>query len=255
MRIHFWVFIGIVLAVMPLRLAAQTDTLIQSAEVHFDDKSGLEPVQLNKEQLEQYKNDKAFDYSQENDKQNWWQAFKRWIHYRWTSFWEGIFGNIHPGSWLSVVVEVLKYVILAGIIVFFIGLFIRLNPGKALVTPTEKPAVFLSEEERIIREKDIPQLIDKAMAEQDYRKAVRYYYLWILKNLKEKKLIAYQHDKTNQEYRKEIGDPVLAVRFKKITRLYDFIWYGNFSINKEQYQQIHNEFKRMENQLNQRENV
>src|SRR5699024_2850519 len=127
----------------------------------------------------------AFDYAEKENPDNWWQSFKSWLSSLWQSFWEGLVGNLEPGSWFFNAMEFLKYILIIGLIGFAIWLFNRLNPGRALMKPTDSPEVLLSDEEKIIRSEDIPSLIEKAQANQNYRLAVRYSYLLVLKILKE----------------------------------------------------------------------
>ena len=78
-------------------------------------------------------------------------------------------------------------------------------------------------------------MIQKALSDQDYRLAVRFYYLYILQLMSEEALIDWQLQKTNHDYEKEIKKPELKYAFAKITRLYDYVWYGDFSIDELQY--------------------
>ncbi|HBY68162.1 MAG TPA: DUF4129 domain-containing protein, partial [Flavobacteriaceae bacterium] len=84
--------------------------------------------------------------------------------------------------------------------------------------------------EEIIRSKNIRELIEKALQNKEYRLAVRYYYLLILKKLTDAELIDYEFDKTNTDYIAEITSDTVILPFKKATNLYDYIWYGNFTV-------------------------
>src|SRR5690606_17047746 len=100
----------------------------------------------------------------------------------------------------------------------------------ALFRSTEKPQLFLSEEEEIIRNRDISELMEKALADREYRLALRFYYLLLLQKLTEADIISYQTDKTNSEYVSEIRSESLKKDFRKATNLYDYVWYGNFEV-------------------------
>lgn len=230
-------------------VSAQNDSVQNPQEVHYDERSGLQPVQFDKDQLNGYKNDGDFDYTRKIDAINWWERFTDWVSYIWNSFWHWLLGDFTAGSWLGILLNVLKYVVIAGIIALIVWLFIKLNPGKAFLKTKTPPEVLLSDEEKIIHEEDIPTLIEGALNQQNYRLAVRYYYLLILKKLKDKNLIDYQFQKTNQEYRFEIADADISKQFGNITRLYDFIWYGDFPVNKSDYAIAEGEFETMQSQL------
>lgn len=233
-------------------LAQEHDSISRPERLTFDSSSDLHPVHFNPHQLQQYRDSKDFDYSDHSENLSWWGRFVQWINYAWNAFWKNIGHKLNGlgGSWASFLISILKYGVILGILVLIVYLFIRLNPGKAILKNQYSPKVQLSEEEEIIRQKDIPSLIEEALTHQDYRLAVRYDYLLILKKLSDQNLIDYQYDKTNTEYRKEINAPELEEKFAHLSRLYDFIWYGNFSVNRKQYTQAEVEFKSMQTQLN-----
>lgn len=96
----------------------------------------------------------------------------------------------------------------------------------------------------MIKEKDLPKLIEQAIDEGNYQLAVRYYYLLLLKNLSDKEFISWQQEKTNEDYIKELASKQqLHGDFKKLTYLYDYVWYGEFSIDKEKFVQAESKFK------------
>ena len=65
--------------------------------------------------------------------------------------------------------------------------------------------------------------------------AVRYYYLQALKELDLKNLIDFEAQKTNEDYTSEINNAQLNIIFKKVTRIYNFIWYGDFQVSKDDF--------------------
>jgi len=212
-----------------------------------------EPLYFDEEKLESYRRSKEFNYF-ESDSESWWTSFKKWLHDVWLWFWDGIFGNLGlnmPG-WL---LELAKYVVLLLLILLIIWLVVRINPGELFLKDKKQPAVLLSEEENIIQNEDISELIQHAVQEKDYRLAIRYYYLLILKQLRENKLIDYRAEKTNGEYFNEIRQKPIRGQFERITRLYEFIWYGYFSIDQKQFMQFSGEFKEMENRIIQENNA
>ena len=63
------------------------------------------------------------------------------------------------------------------------------------------------------------------------------------------KHISYRFQKTNEDYINEISETEIKEQFTKITRLYDFIWYGDFPLSKERFEKVDREFTEMENSL------
>ncbi len=92
--------------------------------------------------------------------------------------------------------------------------------------------------------------IDKAAAIGNYRLAVRFMFLRLLKNMAEQKIIRYKEDKTNFDYLSELSSTSKYEQFFKVTRNYEYSWYGQFIISEEAYHLIKNDFDEFENQLN-----
>jgi hypothetical protein len=90
---------------------------------------------------------------------------------------------------------------------------------------------------------DFKQLIHNAEKNNDYRLAIRYYYLLVLKSLSLKNIIDIEDDKTNVEYLNEISNNDLNRAFSKVLYVYNYTWYGEFSINTQQYHIARNNFQ------------
>ncbi len=84
--------------------------------------------------------------------------------------------------------------------------------------------------------------IDKAAAQGNYRLAIRLMYLRLLKNLSEKNIIRYKQDRTNLDYLMQLHPTAYYKDFFRITRNYEYSWYGQFNVSNEAYGIIKNEF-------------
>ncbi|RIA09147.1 hypothetical protein OE09_0976 [Flavobacteriaceae bacterium MAR_2010_72] len=82
---------------------------------------------------------------------------------------------------------------------------------------------------------DVQSLINDAETNSDYRLAIRYYYLLVLKTLSVKNYIKLEDDKTNAEYLNEISQTAFSQNFAYISYLYNYVWYGEFALNNQQY--------------------
>ncbi len=100
-----------------------------------------------------------------------------------------------------------------------------------------------------IERTDIGYLIESAENNADYRLAIRYYYLSILKTLSLKKLIQIEDDKTNSEYLSEIFNTPYKDKFQYTSYLYDYIWYGEFPLNAEKYEAAKIHFQQLIKQV------
>ncbi|MEM7085790.1 MAG: DUF4129 domain-containing protein [Bacteroidota bacterium] len=217
--------------------------------VQYDTNSEVSPISFSEESIDQFKNDDSFDYTEQKDQNGLWAQFKRWLSKVWHSFWNWLLGDYEGSGFWSFFVGVLPYLIIAALIAFIIWLFYKLNPGARLLKGKEAPGIFFTEEEEIVRTKDIKKLIAKALEQQDYRLAVRYYYLLILKKLSEAEIIEYMFDKTNNDYIAEIAPEKINRQFQKVTGLYDYIWYGNFEVTATDFSVAQETFDHLEHQI------
>ncbi len=88
-----------------------------------------------------------------------------------------------------------------------------------------------------ISEVDFKNLISEAVASKDYRYAIRYYYLFLLKKLDQFDVIVYDAQKTTYDYQIEVEGSKYASGFSRATYYYTYIWYGEFSIDEHEYVQ------------------
>lgn len=86
-----------------------------------------------------------------------------------------------------------------------------------------------------INNTNIKTLIKNAEINKNYNLAIRYYYLLTLKILSTKRHIEFEDDKTNTQYLNEINNKPFKDEFAYLQYLYNYIWYGKFSINTAQY--------------------
>jgi hypothetical protein len=91
--------------------------------------------------------------------------------------------------------------------------------------------------------------IDKAAANGNYRLAVRLMFLRLLKNMSERNIIQYKQDKTNLDYLLQLHPTRYYNNFFRITRNYEYSWYGQFEVSEEAYRIIRNDFDQFDNEL------
>lgn len=226
--------------------AQDTPVRSQTKEIQYDTDSQREPLSVDREIITDYKNNDDFNYVIPEIQETWWTQFKQWLSNLWNSFWRWLLGDTGGSGFWNFVINTLPYLILAILVGFIIWLFFKLNPGARLMKSKEQPTIFFTEEEEIIKTKDIKKLIDKALKTKNYRLAVRYYYLLILKRLTEAEVIEYEFDKTNSDYFAEITPETINKGFRKATNLYDYIWYGNFAVTEADFKKAQVTFNQLD---------
>lgn len=183
-----------------------------------------------------------YNYEQGNESPNYFKNIKEWLE----DFIKKLFGitDNEKAKEIADIVEYVFYTVVFLILLYFIikifvnkeGRFVFKKKAKAI----EENPMNLEEE---IQSENLFSIIEKYVSEKNYRMAVRYYYVWVLKNLKEKNIIQFSADKTTDEYINEISDKNLKKEFKYASYLYTYIWYGNFEIDETEFRQIESKFK------------
>lgn len=131
-------------------------------------------------------------------------------------------------------------IILWTLAVFFVGIIVyQLIKSRGFFQRSsttrvnEKP----EEEDVLLLHDDFGKLIQQAVAIGDYRMAVRYQFLKTLQQLRDKNQINYEPDKTNSRYVYEL-QVNWRNDFSKLIFQYEYVWYGHFELNKDQYEQV-----------------
>lgn len=133
-------------------------------------------------------------------------------------------------NWIFVIALILAVIYLA---------YILINEGGTSLFSSKKNTEITTHEDfsvENIEQTDIESLITSAEKNGDYRLAIRFYHILVLKRLSLKNFIKLEEDKTNEEYFYEVKQQGFSNDFKFTSYLYDYIWYGEFPINLKQYQ-------------------
>ncbi|WNW02206.1 DUF4129 domain-containing protein [Tenacibaculum sp. HL-MS23] len=214
--------------------------------VQFDTEF-IEQKKFDNKKIEAYKKQDAFIYVVEKHEptilEKAWNWFKRTIK-KVLSY---LFDDISPAvGFLKWILNVLPYAI-AGLVLFLIiKFFLKVNVRNIIDGKKAQSIVNLSDEESLIKEKDLPTLIKTAITNGNFKLATRYYYLLLLKKLSEKEHISWQQEKTNEDYIKELAtNESLHKEFETLTHLYDYVWYGEFLIDKEKFLKAETNFKKV----------
>lgn len=225
---------------------------VKSADVQTDSLNLEKTLTIDKELMQSIKEKDEFDYNRSYTEETWWSNFTSWLNKKWNQLLQAIFGDIKPDTFVYFLTQILPYLIVGGVIIFIIWLFIKLNPGQNVLAKTEQSEVFFSNEEELVKTKNLAKLKEEALKKQNFRLAVRYWYLLILQNLDKLELIEYEFEKTNTDYANELQSKSFVGLFKESTNYYNFAWYGGFEVNEIQFQKIDRLFSHLQTQINQK---
>lgn len=91
---------------------------------------------------------------------------------------------------------------------------------------------------------NIDDSIRKAIEAGNYRAGVRFLYIKSLQLLNARGWIRFHAQATNHEYVLQMSSNKHAQQFNFLTDVYDYVWYGEFELNNEQFSRVHGEFKK-----------
>ncbi len=87
-------------------------------------------------------------------------------------------------------------------------------------------------------------LAQQAADRGEYRLAIRYQYVYLLRLLAEKQMIVLLPQKTNAQYLSEVKQRPFSEAFAKLTLQYEYVWYGGFTLTREQFDLIASGFRK-----------
>jgi hypothetical protein len=188
--------------------------------------------------VQSLKNRKEFAYA--NDPGFWKPEPKIQEEHR-KGFWEYFYDFFSADG-----VRIIAYFILIAFFAFVVYRIIVVNKLYLFYRSGKSKGVAQGDETDI-QDINFDEKIQQAMAAGNHRMAVRYMYLKSLKLLNEKQWIRYHADGTNYEYVNQMSGRKLASEFSFLTRIYDYVWYGEFAVTQEQFDIVHKNFSHFYN--------
>jgi hypothetical protein len=91
-------------------------------------------------------------------------------------------------------------------------------------------------------ETDLERYLREALEKNDFRMAIRIYYLMVLKALHDGGRIEWRKEKTNRDYLTELYQHPHIQKLSNSTLLFEYVWYGDKKVNAGQFNVIKPEF-------------
>lgn len=201
------------------------------------DTAGIKIQRFESKKLRDITRSKDFDYDNQNAPgQSLWVQFRHWL-------WEHLFRNMFNSSESNTFFYYLFIALGVIFAVFVIFKATGISAMQIIRGSAKTISVPYTESLENIHELDFDSELNKAVANANYRFAVRLLYLSSLKYLNDKSLINWQIEKTNTEYINEIPEGDKRQTFYSLTRQFEYVWYGNFHIDVNTFQNIHSSFQ------------
>lgn len=192
----------------------------------------------------EYLSDDEFNYSQGKDSYSYWQLLKKRIG----NLLKKLFGyapDAPTPAFIEVLIGVLSGIVVLIVLFVVVRILIRHKGRWLLAKKNEELTLDIYDTENLIEKADFRQLIVEHEQKGDTRSCIRLYFLWTLKVLKNNNLINWLPDKTNSEYLNEITDQVLRNQFSYLSYLYEYVWYGEFPLENNDYLKAKSAFENL----------
>jgi len=234
-----YIFVFVFLKFTPTLAVVQDSLNVQI------DSSPITEKQFTEDLSQKYQgNDFDYNSSLEGEAQNFIARAIKWLVNKIAD----TFGfDIDPGTY-----QIIEFILYGIFIVFALYIIIRLLVGtnaSSFFSKKSSQLAPLTFQEEHIESVDLDHFIREALALKNYRLATRYMYLKALKELSFHNYISWQFEKTNQDYYNEIENPQLKKYFKKVSYLYDYVWYGEFHLDESGFANAQKDFERFTKNL------
>jgi len=100
-----------------------------------------------------------------------------------------------------------------------------------------------------LSESDWENKISLALEKRDFRLAIRYYFLLLLKVISDKGWINLDSQKTNSDYIDEMKNRPDSGEFIQLSKAYEYIWFGELALSESSYKGLLKRFDQMINRL------
>jgi hypothetical protein len=205
------------------------------------DSSNMQQRHFALSSIEAYSNDEDFKYEKEAvETPSAWDRFWQW-------FWSK-YNEIMSTEAGRVTMKIIYWILGIAAVAFFVAKVMNMNKINLFTAAPQSNTPYTVEDENIYAI-SFNEAIQQALQEGSYRLAIRLLYLHNLKILADKDLIAWQPNKTNTDYWREIINPGIKQGFKNITDIFEYVWYGNRAVTKDDFAGIQKEFSQFQSQL------
>jgi hypothetical protein len=153
--------------------------------------------------------------------------------------------------WGGPAFRMISYLVIIGLAIFILYLVAK---NVSFTRKFSKETVITDDTDGIvddIQNLNTQTLLQQALAQGNYRLAVRLYYLELLKKLNEAGIIIWKKDKTNRDYLSEIfSRDYYYDDVRKLTLAYELVWYGERSLTQESFQRLISNFENLHQKFN-----
>lgn len=167
---------------------------------------------------------------------NWWDRFWEWVKdwfnglFRWLKDATG--WDIEWWFWDNI------WLLVCGAALVLVLWFLRRRMFSAVFgrAPAEAGSVRTLDED--ITADDLPQQLMAAEQDGEWRRALRLQYLLVLRHLVDTGAIEWKPERTDRDYQDQLRDDEQRQRFARLSFIFKWVWYGEASLDRAQYERL-----------------
>jgi len=205
------------------------------------------PVEIRRpsiDRITKFKTDRDFIYETDySAKLTIWDLIGNWLR---KHFFEPVIGKHAFTIW-----QITEYSLAIIAVLLIVYYFIKGDRRGLFSRGPKSLAIEMDGAEEDISLMNFDKLINDAIVNGQYRVAIRYLYLKLLKDLSDKNYINWKAEKTNLDYVNELRPSRYGKGFMEVTFLFDYAWYGDADVTEGTFGQIRNSFSEFNKQLHQ----
>lgn len=206
------------------------------------DSTAVDVRSFDENAINEHKSDDTFDYGvRPSAELSLWKRFKIWL--------SKILQSIFYFGTEKAIGKILIYILLAAGLIYAAYKLSTIHSSKGIYGQRNAGLAYDLHQEDI-HEMDFEKLINEAVAEKNYRLAIRLVYLYALKQLSDKELIDWQPGKTNHDYANELQASQLKPEFNELSYYFDYAWYGDFAVDRPLYEKVSSIFTQWKSKIN-----
>ena len=219
-------------------LQAEIDSLLLQKSENYP----VETRSFDEDKLQNYLDDPAFYYDRPPPRPGFFQRLLAWFFKK---------ENSSVLKTLEFLWYYGKFVIMILVLIYVVQKLLNANFETLFMKKPKQQRLDYQVLEENIHELNFDQLIAEAVEKRHFRRAIRLFYLKNLKAMTDKELIHWRPYKTNYDYQLELTqtNTALSQPFSRLTYLFNHVWYGNFALNEELFQDAKAQFLEFERLL------
>ena len=152
--------------------------------------------------------------------------------------------------WGGMLLKIVSYIIIIAIVIFLLYYVIRNVSFDTKINRATVESNVADDVLENIEEVDIDGLLTQARSAGNFKLAVRFYFLSILKKLNNSGMIVWKRDKTNRDYLYELFSRNYYFEdIRRLTNSYEEVWYGEHVLTDQSFQVLSEDFETIHEKL------